>query len=43
MSYCDSVKNLSKYYNDRIQALDNVSFDIDYGKVFGALVDNSGC
>ena len=39
--FCISVKNLVKSYNTfhiKRNAIDNISFDIDYGTVFGFLV-----
>ena len=42
-SYCISVKNLVKTYDSSISkrnVIDDISFDIDYGTVFGFLGPN---
>jgi ABC-type multidrug transport system ATPase subunit len=34
--YCLSVRDLEKYYNNKkVTALDRISFQVKYGKVFG--------
>jgi ABC-2 type transport system ATP-binding protein len=38
--YCISVSNLTKEYGQRKVALDGVSFNVEYGKVFGFLGPN---
>jgi ABC-2 type transport system ATP-binding protein len=38
--YCISVSNLRKEYGQKKIALDNISFDVEYGKVFGFLGPN---
>ena len=41
--YCISVKNLVKSYNSsnlKTNVIDDISFDIDYGTVFGFLGPN---
>jgi ABC-type multidrug transport system ATPase subunit len=41
--FCISVKNLVKSYNTsniKRNAIDNISFDVDYGTVFGFLGPN---
>ena len=37
--YCISVSNLSLYYS-AVKAIDRISFNVDYGKVFGFLGPN---
>ena len=38
--YCISVNELKKYYNKNIPAINGISFNVDYGKVFGFLGPN---
>ena len=38
--YCISVQELRKYYNKDILAINGISFNVEYGKVFGFLGPN---
>jgi ABC-2 type transport system ATP-binding protein len=39
-NYCIEVKNLHKYYDSNVHAIDNISFVVPYGQVFGFLGPN---
>jgi ABC-2 type transport system ATP-binding protein len=38
--HCISVRELRKYYNNDTRAIDGISFNVEYGKVFGFLGPN---